>query len=126
MATGIKVSRARARHYQWGQGADGWHLLNHPTLSVIEEVMPPGSAETAHWHTQARQFFYVLEGRLVLLLEEARVELGVGEGLHVAPGQVHQARNESGAETRFLVISSPHSHGDRVDKEREASSPAVV
>lgn len=115
MASEMKVSRARARHYQWGQGADGWQLLNQPGLSVIEEIMPPGSNETAHWHSKARQFFYVLEGTLVLQFSSSQVELNSGEGFHIAPEQVHQARNDSDENCRFLVISSPHSHGDRVD-----------
>lgn len=122
MSNGLKISRARARHYQWGQGVDAWHLLNHPGMSVIEEIMPPGASDSAHWHTQARQFFYVLEGVLTLHVAENAVEVSAGEGLHIAPGQLHQARNASLQPARFLVISSPHSHGDRVEADAEAGS----
>jgi len=38
------VSRANAEHYAWGQGRDGWHLLEDAGLSVIEERMPPEQA----------------------------------------------------------------------------------
>lgn len=117
MSSGLKVSRARARHYQWGQGVDAWHLLNHADMSVIEELMPAGASDEAHWHTKARQFFYVLEGVLTLVLADLSVEVGAGEGLHIAPGQLHQARNAGDKPARFLIISSPHSHGDRVEAE---------
>lgn len=82
-------------------------------LSVIEERMPPGSAEVRHRHARARQFFYVLAGRLDLEVEGLVHSLDAGVGLEVAPGAAHQAFNRSGADVEFLVISQPSSHGDR-------------
>jgi mannose-6-phosphate isomerase-like protein (cupin superfamily) len=108
------VSTGSAEHYRWGQGCDGWHLLAGDDLSVIEERMPPGAAEVRHWHARSRQFFYALEGTLTLELEGTVHLLQNGHGLHVPPGSAHQARNESGADARFLVVSVPRSHGDRI------------
>ena len=34
------TSLANAEHYVWGDGCDGWHLLKHPDLSVIQERVP--------------------------------------------------------------------------------------
>lgn len=107
------VSTANAPHYIWGRQCDGWHLLQGDDLSVIEERMPPGAAEVRHRHARARQFFYVLEGEAVLELEGVAHRLGPRQGLHVPPGAPHQMRNESAADVRFLVVSSPKSHGDR-------------
>lgn len=108
-----KVSVASAEHYSWGSHCDGWHLVNRPLLSVIRERMPPGTAEVNHFHAKARQFFYVLAGVAVMSLNGASVELGVGEGLEIEPGQPHQISNPGDAELEFLVVSQPHSHGDR-------------
>ena len=107
------VSTESAEHYRWGQGCDGWHLLAGEDLSVIEERMPPGAAEVRHGHARSRQFFYALEGTLTLELDGEIHQLQNGQGLHVPPGAAHRARNESSADTRFLVISAPRSHGDR-------------
>ena len=106
-------SIGNARHYVWGNGCDGWHLLDRDDLSVIEERVPPGAAEERHRHVQARQFFYVLVGEATLELEGEIHRLRAGEGLHVPPGATHQLRNEGNMEIRFLVISAPRSHGDR-------------
>ena len=108
------VSTSHAEHYTWGGGCDGWHLLRGDDLSVIEERMPPGSREQRHLHRRARQFFYVLAGEAMLELEGARHPLRAGQGLHVPPGSAHQMCNESAHELRFLVVSAPRSHGDRV------------
>ncbi|MDR3448074.1 MULTISPECIES: cupin domain-containing protein [unclassified Dyella] len=115
------VSTGSAEHYRWGQGCDGWHLLAGDDLSVIEERMPPGTWEVRHRHACSRQFFYVLQGELTLELEGTSHRLATGHGLHVPPGAAHQVRNDSGAEVRMLVVSSPRSHGDRIDAPLEAN-----
>ena len=107
------VSIVDAEHYLWGGACNGWHLVRNENLSVIEERMPPGAAEQRHLHTLARQFFYVLEGKLTMELEGRILVLELGQGLEIAPGQPHQAMNRSDANVRFLVISQPPSHGDR-------------
>jgi len=107
------VDTATAEHYTWGSACDGWHLLRGDDLGVIEERMPPGSVEQRHLHRHARQFFYVLAGQAVLELDGRQHRLDAGQGLHVPPGSAHQMRNASAADLRFLLVSAPHSHGDR-------------
>ena len=41
--------------------------------------------------------------------------LNTHEGLEIAPGLAHQAFNRGADEVRFLVVSQPPSHGDRID-----------
>jgi mannose-6-phosphate isomerase-like protein (cupin superfamily) len=60
------VSQQNAEHYVWGGDCGGWHLLNSPGLSVIQERVPPGRREVRHYHQQAHQFFFVLSGRATL------------------------------------------------------------
>jgi mannose-6-phosphate isomerase-like protein (cupin superfamily) len=109
------ISRDSAPHYKWGDGCDGWHLVQSDALSVIEERMPPGTSERRHLHRRARQFFYVLAGELTMEVEGVEHRLGANEGIEIAPEQVHQAFNRSANDVRFLVTSQPPAHGDRVD-----------
>ncbi|MCU1324490.1 MAG: cupin protein [Acidobacteriaceae bacterium] len=113
------ISTADAEHYKWGGPAgtdcDGWYLLQTAALNVIEELMPAGTAEARHFHKQARQFFYVLDGELTLEIEHHDFVLHKGQGLEIAPGQAHQAMNRSSADVRILVTSQLPSHGDRFD-----------
>ncbi len=111
---GRPINRETAEHYVWGANCDGWHLVKQPSLSVIEEHMPPRTSEVQHHHSHARQFFFVIRGELRLEVEGRGYELRPGDGLEIHPGQKHQAINRSGAEVRMLVVSQPPSHGDRV------------
>jgi mannose-6-phosphate isomerase-like protein (cupin superfamily) len=108
------VKRESAEHYFWGENCDGWHLVRDADLSVIEECMPPGTAEVWHRHAKAQQFFYVLSGRGTMHIERETLELSSGDGVWILPGMWHQIRNESQQPVRFLVISQPPSHGDRI------------
>ena len=106
-----------AEHYKWGGSngidCDGWHLVKSAELSIIEELMPAGTKEERHFHAKARQFFFVLEGELSIEVEHHDFLLRAGQGLEIAPGQRHQAMNESKNPTRMIVTSQPPSHGDR-------------
>jgi mannose-6-phosphate isomerase-like protein (cupin superfamily) len=108
-----------AEHYTWGGpegvACDGWHLVSTPELSVIEELMPPGTSDTRHSHVHARQFFFVLEGELTVEVELDDFVLRAGDGLEISPGQPHQAMNRSASSVRILVASQPPSHGDRIN-----------
>lgn len=107
------VSIANAEHYVWGDGCDGWHLLQDPNLSVICERVPAGKGEVLHFHARAQQFFFIISGQATLDMEGRLVHLGPGEGVHVAAGNKHRFSNAGASVVEFLVISSPPTRGDR-------------
>jgi mannose-6-phosphate isomerase-like protein (cupin superfamily) len=115
----IPIAAATAEHYTWGgpgnPGCHAWYLVRTPNLHIIEELMPPGAAETPHHHTHARQFFYVLTGSLTLVVDDRAHTLHPHQGLEIAPRELHQAINRSENPVRFLVTSNPPSHQDRTD-----------
>jgi hypothetical protein len=53
------IGKANAEHYTWGQRCDGWYFVKNDEMTVIEERMPPGTAETLQVHAKSRQFFYI-------------------------------------------------------------------
>jgi mannose-6-phosphate isomerase-like protein (cupin superfamily) len=104
-----------AAHYNWGNGCDGWRLTHDPGLSVIEERVPPGCGETTHYHREAFQFFYVLNGEATMELADGDVTIGPRQGLQIPPQTPHRLVNHSETDLVFLVISSPSTVGDRVE-----------
>jgi mannose-6-phosphate isomerase-like protein (cupin superfamily) len=104
-----------AKHYSWGDGCDGWYLLESPEMTIIQERMPPGAAEKMHRHSRSRQFFYVLSGLATMIHDGASTTLQAGDGLEIEPGVAHQISNDGGAPLEIIVTSQPPSHGDRID-----------
>jgi mannose-6-phosphate isomerase-like protein (cupin superfamily) len=104
-----------AKHYSWGDGCDGWYLLESPEMTIIQERMPPGAAEKMHHHTRSRQFFYILFGTATMIHNGETTMLQAHDGLEIAPGVAHQISNHSSAPLEMIVTSHPPSHGDRID-----------
>ena len=109
------VSIENVEHYVWGEVCDGWRLVARDDLSVIQERVPIGAAEVMHYHTKARQFFYILAGRGTMTFEGRTVVLEKGQGIEIGANVKHQFRNESNADVHFLVISVPPTRDDRVN-----------
>ncbi|WP_211746624.1 cupin domain-containing protein [Paenibacillus sp. Marseille-Q4541] len=108
-------SKDIAEHYIWGEGCDGWKLVNDPDISIIHEKMPAGTCETRHYHETARQFFFILSGTVELEIDGVTSSISQQEGMEVHAGTPHQIFNRSHEEAEFLVISSPRSAGDRIE-----------
>ncbi len=111
----MKVSTDTGRHYVWGNGCDGWHLVESSSLSVIQERIPLRAGEVMHYHERAQQLFYVLSGVATFETDGGLTEVGAGEAFHVLPGERHKIQNTGSSDLHFLVVSEPRSHGDRVN-----------
>jgi mannose-6-phosphate isomerase-like protein (cupin superfamily) len=109
------IDRSSAEHYVWGEVCDGWRLVDRENLAVIAERVPPGAQETRHFHSKARQFFYILRGCAVIEADGARMPLSEGQGLEIPSNIPHQFLNESNEDVHFLVISQPTTRGDRTE-----------
>lgn len=116
-ASPVCTSITTAEHYSWGDGCDGWFLLRSDNLHVIQEKMPAQAAEVMHYHARSLQLFYVLRGELTMRTEAESFAVPAGHAISIEPQTAHQARNDSHQPVEFLVISSPPSHGDRVNHE---------
>jgi mannose-6-phosphate isomerase-like protein (cupin superfamily) len=59
-----------------------------------------------HWHKHDDddEFFYVVEGRLLIDLQDRTVELGPGQGLVVPKGVVHRTRAQE--RTVMLMVEN--------------------
>jgi mannose-6-phosphate isomerase-like protein (cupin superfamily) len=114
-AVSIKVDRDFSENEsvsRW-QVCDGWYLVKDDEMTIIHERMPPGTAESLHKHTRARQFFFVLTGLAVMEHGGEVTTLGPGTGLEVPPGVPHRIQNAGDADLEILVTSVPPSHADR-------------
>lgn len=109
------IRRANAEHYTWGQGCDGWYLVKDDEMTIIEERMPPGTAETLHKHGKSRQFFFVLAGTALMEHGGMTTILEARTGLEIPPGVAHRILNKGKANLAFLVTSRPPSHADRTE-----------
>jgi mannose-6-phosphate isomerase-like protein (cupin superfamily) len=111
----MMISTENAEHFVWGSNCDGWHLLKSDSLAVIQERMPPGTAEQLHYHEKAQQVFYILSGTATFEIEGKTEAVNAGQSLHIPKNTKHRIANNGADDLHFLVISEPKSHGDRIN-----------
>jgi mannose-6-phosphate isomerase-like protein (cupin superfamily) len=111
------ISTKTAEHYTWGSQCDGWFLLKGDAIHVIQERMPPHTAEVMHFHRKSTQLFYALRGELSMESKSASLTIPAGSAFIVGPNTEHRASNQTDQVVEFLVISCPPSHADRFDCE---------
>jgi uncharacterized cupin superfamily protein len=72
------------------------------------ELAPGAWSSQRHWHTEAEEFVYVLEGEVVLVTEGCEEVLHAGDcaGFLSADANGHHLQNRSGAPVRVLEIGS--------------------
>src|SRR5262249_53923653 len=83
-----------------GTDTDGTYSMWHATV-------PPGGGPPPHIHRREEEGFYILEGQLVLYVEQRRVVVEAGTFAHVPIGALHHFRNESDRPTRLLIWVAP-------------------
>ena len=103
------------KHYKWGSDCDGWNLVDEDALAVKQELMPAGTKEARHYHQKAQQFFYILKGEAIFEIEDSRIEINKGEGLHIEAGKKHRISNESKEDLEFILCSQPSTNNDRIN-----------
>jgi len=103
------------KHYQWGNDCDGWNLVDNSSLSVKQERMPAGTSEQKHYHQHAQQFFFILKGKALFEVDDATIEVNVGEGLHIEAGKKHRIVNAGAGDLEFILCSQPSTTNDRIN-----------
>ena len=77
------------------------------TLAVEATYGPGGKRPPAHFHPSQDERFEVLAGRLSVKVEGKQRELGVGETIDIARGQLHQMWNPSAEPAPVRWTTSP-------------------
>jgi len=84
-----------------------WH--NQTLCKVNESVVRLGVVQGEyHWHKHDHddEFFFVLEGLLLIDLEERTVELGPQQGFTVPRGVLHRTRAPGPGKTVMLMVEN--------------------
>lgn len=111
MAAAEPVSPETARRATWDDACTAYYLLDRGDLSVVQELLAPGTSTRTHAHDRSRQFFHVLRGEATITLGPRTFTLPTGSGIEVPPRVRHQLRNKGDEDLEVLVISSPRVSG---------------
>ncbi len=93
-----------------GDGVKGVrrHRMLHPENStrgfaLRAYIIEPGGHTSMDTH-QHEHGVYVLRGRVTVVVQGERIELGPGDVIHIAGGESHQFMNEGDTPVKFLCV----------------------
>jgi mannose-6-phosphate isomerase-like protein (cupin superfamily) len=96
------------QHNFWVVGQKVSIVAVAENYSVVDTIAPaavPGPP--LHIHKTNSEQFYVLEGRLDIITETQRIQLGAGESLIVPQNTPHTFENVTDSDVRLISIYSP-------------------
>lgn len=79
-------------------------LARH-TLAEIRH--PAGTASREHYHTQAEEAYFVLDGRGEIRIDGETQAIGPGDVIEIAPGQRHKLWQRGEGDLVLLVTCVP-------------------
>jgi mannose-6-phosphate isomerase-like protein (cupin superfamily) len=100
-----------AEAFTTADGSTIRELLGLPTApvrnqSLAEATLEPGQATERHYHAEAEEIYYLVEGTGELELDGQLRHIGVGDAVLIPPGAWHQIR-AGGQQLRFLCCCAP-------------------
>jgi mannose-6-phosphate isomerase-like protein (cupin superfamily) len=108
----IVRSLAEAEPFTTADGSTIRELLGLPTApvrnqSLAEAALRPGQATARHYHREAEEIYYVVEGAGELEVDGERRRVTAGDAALIPPGAWHQIRAEGERPLRFLCCCAP-------------------
>lgn len=75
--------------------------------SLAEIRHPPGTASQEHFHTEAEEVYFVLEGQGQIRIDGKTQDIGAGDVVVITPGQRHKVWPRGETELVMLVTCVP-------------------
>ena len=82
--------------------------------SLAEIRHPPGTCSQEHYHTEAEEVYYVLEGQGAVRVDGETRLIGPGDVVVIVPGQRHKVWQEGEEDLVLLVTCVPAYSVDEV------------
>lgn len=114
------LNRNDAPPFTTADGSQIRELLN-PRISPLrnqslaEATLLPHQGTAAHFHPQAEEIYFILEGRGTIEIEGETRAISANDAIAIPNGLTHQIRNDGDGVLRFLCCCAPaYSHDDTV------------
>ncbi len=91
------------------------YLMKGPRMNFAIVQFPPGSDFKAHYHNIMEENFYVMEGKIDIVVDGITKTLTKGQYIHVEPEESHYLINNSGQMARLVATLAPYQPSDKVE-----------
>lgn len=102
------------REYRFGDSGPKY-LMKGPRMNFALVRFNPGEDFQAHYHNIMEENFFILEGKIDIVVDGVKHTLGPGELIHIEPGEVHYCVNAYDKPIKMISTLAPYQEVDKVN-----------
>jgi quercetin dioxygenase-like cupin family protein len=110
------VLNEKDREYRFGDSGPKY-LMKGPRLNFAVVQFQPGQNFKAHHHDIMEENFYILEGKVDIVVNKTVYTLSKGDFIHIEPKQVHFVNNRYDHVVKMISVLGPHQDVDKIEDE---------
>ena len=104
------------REYRFGESGPKY-LMKGPRMNFAVVRFLPGEDFQAHYHNVMEENFFILEGKVDIVVDGKKNTLSIGDFIHIEPGEVHYVKNAYDAPVKMVSALAPFHEVDKVSVE---------
>ena len=108
------VINENEREYRFGDSGPKY-LMKGPRSNFALVRFNPGEDFQAHYHNVMEENFYILEGKVDIVVDGKVNTLSAGDMIHIEPGEVHYVKNAYDAPLKMVSTLAPYQEVDKVN-----------
>ena len=90
------------------------YLMKGPRSNFAVVQFMPGQDFEAHYHNIMEENFYILEGKIDIVVDDVVNNLKAGDFIHIEPGEVHYCVNNYDVPIKMVSTLAPYQEVDKV------------
>lgn len=110
------VINENEREYRFGDSGPKY-LMKGPRMNFALVQFMPGQDFRAHYHNVMEENFFILEGKIDIVVDGVVHTLGEGDMIHIEPGEVHYCHNIYDKKVKMISTLAPYQEVDKVEVE---------
>ena len=100
--------------YRFGDSGPKY-LMKGPRMNFALVQFMPGQDFTAHFHNVMEENFYILSGKVDIVVEDKIHTLSAGQFIHIEPGEVHYVINKYDEPVKMVSTLAPYQEEDKIN-----------
>ena len=104
------------REYRFGDSGPKY-LMKGPRMNFAVVQFQPGQDFKAHYHNVMEENFFILEGKVDVVVDGVVNRLSPGQMIHIEPGEIHYVINPYDVPVKMISVLAPYTDPDKVNVE---------
>lgn len=104
----------KEKEYRFGNSGPKY-LMKGPRMNFAIVQFMPGQDFTAHYHNIMEENFFILEGKIDIIVDGVVHTLSAGQLIHIEPKEIHYCINNYDTPVKMISTLAPFQEVDKIE-----------